>query len=619
MSGSQTEEIKARLDIVEFIQSYVRLEKAGINFKACCPFHSEKTPSFFVSPSRQTWHCFGGCGEGGDIFKFVMKIEGLEFPEALRLLGTRAGVTITRENPLLRSARNRLYDVCEAAAHIYERALLTTPAPKEYLKARGIKEETVRAFRIGYVPDEWDFILKELARKGFTAEDAEHAGLAIRRGLTQTGTQTNADKFPPRESARWYDRFRSRIMFPIADANGRIIGFGGRIFESGIKNKESGRTEAKYINSPQTLIYDKSRVLYGFDRAKQEIRAKNRAVVVEGYMDCVMSHQAGIAHTIAVSGTAFTPQQLKVLRRLCDTLVSSFDADAAGESATRRSLALAAQFDFTRLIAAIPSGKDPADTVKDDPTSWRAAVEDAKPMVAFYFDQVFGRENHETAEGKKKISSALLPFVAELSDEIEKAHWIAELAHKLDVPEDAIRKDLSRRAFADVPRAHSGGIVSGTPGHPPAGGHSGQDGQSGETIPSRRALLEDRLVALLAAASEDVRGSVAHEEIGFVSDMNGRLFRVLACGVHDSGTDIASHLEDLRFKGEMFASQISDVGAEVLLCVRELKELSLREQLRVLPAEIQHKERAGDQEGAEFLMKKHKSYAELLNRLHKSA
>ncbi|MBI2053392.1 MAG: DNA primase, partial [Candidatus Sungbacteria bacterium] len=430
MSGSQTEEIKARLDIVEFIQSYVRLDKAGINFKACCPFHSEKTPSFFVSPSRQTWHCFGGCGEGGDIFKFVMKIEGLEFPEALRLLGARAGVTITRENPALRSARNRLYDVCEAAAHIYERALLTTPAPKEYLKARGIKEETVRAFRIGYVPDEWDFVLKGLARKGFTAEDAEHAGLALR----SEGT------------SRRHDRFRSRIMFPIADANGRVIGFGGRIFEeTRDKRQETSSSSAvshiaevhvaKYINSPQTLIYDKSRVLYGFDRAKQEIRAKNRAVVVEGYMDCVMSHQAGIAHTIAVSGTAFTATQLKVLRRLCDTLVSSFDADAAGESATRRSLALAAQFDFTRLIAAIPSGKDPADTVKDDPASWRAAVEDAKPMVAFYFDQVFGREDPETAEGKKKISSALLPFVAELSDEIEKAHWIAELAQKLNVPE----------------------------------------------------------------------------------------------------------------------------------------------------------------------------------------
>lgn len=575
MSGSQTEEIKARLDIVEFIQSYVRLDKAGVNFKACCPFHSEKTPSFFVSPARQTWHCFGGCGEGGDIFKFVMKIEGLDFPEALRLLGARAGVEITRENPALRSARNRLYDVCEAAAKIYERTLLTTSAPKEYLKARGIKEETVRAFRIGYVPDEWDFILRELGRKGFTAEDAEHAGLALRS----------------EGASRRHDRFRGRIMFPIADANGRVIGFGGRIFESGIKNKESGRTEAKYINSPQTLIYDKSRVLYGFDRAKQEIRAKNRAVVVEGYMDCVMSHQAGIAHTIAVSGTAFTPQQLKVLRRICDTLVSSFDADAAGESATRRSLALAAQFDFTRLIAAIPSGKDPADTVREDPASWRAAVEDAKPMVAFYFDKVFAHEEAASAEGKKKISSALLPFVAELTDEIEKAHWIAELARKLDVPEDAIRKDMQRRAYAkdeSAPRFSAAGNAADV---------------SSPAVPSRRSMLEDRLVALLASADEGVRAVAAGEEVIFGSDMNGRLFRVLAQGAHDAGADIASRLEDLRFQGEMLISQITDVPAEIRLCIQYLKDISNREERRALGAEIERKERAGDRDGAESLLK----------------
>lgn len=586
MRGSQTEEIKARLDIVEFIQSYVRLEKAGINFKACCPFHTEKTPSFFVSPSRQTWHCFGGCGEGGDIFKFVMKIEGLEFPEALRLLGSRAGVEITRENPALRSARNRLYDVCEAAAKIYERTLLTTPEPKEYLKARGICEETVRAFRIGYVPDEWDFILGELAKKGFTPEDAEHAGLALyAEGMS-----------------RRYDRFRGRIMFPIADANSRIIGFGGRIFqrESGVKNQESGRVEAKYINTPQTLIYDKSRVLYGFDKAKQGIRTKNRAVVVEGYMDCVMSHQAGVTHTIAVSGTAFTSPQLKILRRLCDTLVSSFDADAAGESATRRSLALAAQFDFTRLIAAIPSGKDPADTVKEDPASWRTAVEEAKPMVAFYFDKVFGRENPATAEGKKKISSVLLPFVAELSDEIEKAHWIAELARKLDVPEDAIRKDLNRKPLAESARRPPGRAVS-------------DDEQ--RAVPSRRAMLEDRLVALLAAAGDEVRGALRGEEIGFASDMNGRLFKVLACGVHDSGADIASCLEDLRFKGEILSSQISDARVEILLCARELKKLSLREQLQTLGAEIERKERVGDHEGAASLLKDHRVHSERLRLL----
>jgi len=578
MINSPTEEIKARLDIVEFIRSYVRLEKAGINFKAPCPFHTEKTPSFFVSPIRQTWHCFGGCGEGGDIFKFVMKIEGLDFPEALRLLAGRAGVVIARENPALRSERNRLYDVCEAAARIFERRLLLTAEPKEYLKSRAMSEETVRRFRIGWAPPSWNFILKSLAQKKFTPEDAEHAGLAIR-----------SDK---NDGSR-YDRFRSRIMFPITDASGRVIGFGGRIFETGGAGDASERTEAKYINTPQTLIYDKSRALYGFDKAKQEIRAKNNVVVTEGYMDCVMSHQAGVTHTIAVSGTALTAQQLKILRRLCDTMICSFDADAAGESATRRSLALAAQFDFTRLIAAIPSGKDPADTVREDPSLWRDAVAGAKPVVAFYFEKAFREENPAAAEGKKKIAASLLPLIAELADEIEKAHWIGELSRRLAVPEEAIRGDMQRAAAAERDRLGGRGAAMSDAG-----------GAKAPPAPlSRRELLEDRLIALLAADSDEIRALVIGEDIIFASEMNGRLFQVLVRGAHDSGTDIVAYMEDIRFKGEMVTSQIADARAEILLCIRELKELFKREQRRVIGAEIARQERAGDHEGAESSVK----------------
>ena len=615
MTHSPTEEIKARLDIVEFIRSYVRLEKAGINFKAPCPFHTEKTPSFFVSPTRQTWHCFGGCGEGGDIFKFVMKIEGLDFPEALRLLGTRAGVVIARENPALHSERNRLYDVCEAAAGVFERQLLMTTEPKEYLKSRGMTEETARRFRIGWAPASWDFLIRALAKKGFTPEDAEHAGLAIRRGFTQTGTQINADK-SLRESTGRYDRFRGRIMFPITDANARVIGFGGRIFDTQINaEKQSARISAdtdprasaqgaKYINTPQTLIYDKSRALYGFDKAKQEIRAKNNVVVTEGYMDCVMSHQAGIAHTIAVSGTALTAHQLTILRRLCDTMTCSFDADAAGESATRRSLVLAAQHDFTRLIAAIPSGKDPADTVKENPKAWQDAVAAAKPVVAFYFDKAFREENPETAEGKKKIAASLLPWIAELADEIEKSHWIGDLARKLGVSEEAIRRDLQRKGAP----APSGARVGMDPAPAAASAHA----------PSRRALLEDRFVALLAAVADNIRASYASEEIDFAAEMNGRLFRLLTASAHDAGADIAAGLDDARFRGEMLASQIADVPAEIMLCARYLKEIINQEKRRALETEIGRKERSGDRDGTASDLQEFDRYAKGSIRLHKS-
>ncbi len=592
MTHSPTEEIKARLDIVEFIQSYVRLEKAGINFKAACPFHTEKTPSFFVSPTRQTWHCFGGCGEGGDIFKFVMKIEGADFPEALRLLGSRAGVVIARENPALRSERNRLHDVCDAAASIFERRLLLTAEPKEYLKSRGIAEETVRAFRIGFAPPSWDFLLTALAQKGYKPEEVEHAGLAIR-----------SDK-----DASRYDRFRSRIMFPITDANSRVIGFGGRIFQSeaGNRKPEAGIGEAKYINTPQTLIYDKSRALYGFDKAKQEIRAKNSVVVTEGYMDCVMSHQAGIKHAIAVSGTALTAHQLKTLRRLCDTVICSFDADAAGESATRRSLALAAQHDFTRLVAAIPSGKDPADTVRENPAAWRDAVAGAKPVVAFYFDKAFREENPAAVEGKKKIAALLLPWIAELADEIEKSYWIADLARRLAVPEEAIRKDLQRTGMAG--RAAPSRADQNNAGEPVA-------------PPARRELLEDRLLALLAGAAEGSKiKELSRSQIIFVSDVRERLFAALTNGagvssVETPADDVAAHLADARFRGEILREKIFDPDEEIRLCVRELEKISLKDRLGKLGGEIEQRERERDHLSVTTLLEDFRMLSERLRAL----
>ncbi|MDZ4284817.1 MAG: DNA primase, partial [Patescibacteria group bacterium] len=406
------EEIKARLDIVEFIQSYVRLQKAGVNYKANCPFHGEKTPSFFVSPARASWHCFG-CGKGGDVFQFLMEMEGHSFPEVLNLLAERTGVIIRRENPQARSERGRLGALCESAAQFFIIELGRASDVQNYLSERGLTPETIKNFRIGFAPQSWETLSRALGTKGFTQEEIGKAGLAI--------------KSPERGS--WYDRFRSRIMFPIADPSGKVIGFGGRIFEDPKAPAQGGSASGgKYINTPQTPLYDKSSVLYGFDRARQEIRKKNTAVIVEGYMDCVMSHQAGVTHTVAVSGTALTVQQLKILRRLAETLVCSFDADGAGESATRRSLALAAQFDFDRRVAHIPSGNDPADTVREDPAAWARAVETAKPVVEFYTERAFARENPATASGKKAITALLLPFLRELTDEVERAHWIGELS-----------------------------------------------------------------------------------------------------------------------------------------------------------------------------------------------
>jgi len=570
--NSPIEEIKARLNVVDVIQGYIRLQKAGINYKANCPFHGEKTPSFFVSPTRQIWHCFG-CGRGGDHFKFIMEIEGHDFPEALRLLAGRAGVILKREDPRLRSERNRLYDVCEAAAGFFEKNLALTPAVLQYVGARGILPATAKEFRIGFAPKSWDTLLKFLQGQGFSADDTEKAGLAIRSEDKQS----------------IYDRFRGRIIFPIFDASGRSIGFGGRIFDAadtrGHQDRGQTQNEAKYVNTPNTLIYDKSKVLYGFDKAKQDIRVRGHAVVVEGYMDCVMSHQAGIKNPIAVSGTAFTPHELGMIKRLADTLIFSFDADAAGESATRRSLALAAEFEFERKIVEIPSGKDPADAVLENPESWRTAVAGALPVVEFYYRKAFSRFDPKTPEGKKEITALVMPYVAELGDEIQKAHWIQKLSSDLVVPREAVDKELRRRIPGSA-RGESAPSVSP------------------ESIPTRRDLLEERLLALLTVIASDIQSSLGDSPyLSFTVSLNAEIFAILRAGAPSTMPEhLTDHYSMLRFKGEILKEITDSPVTEFRLSQRELEKECVRDRLFTIKGEIEHLEKSGNQADVALLL-----------------
>ncbi len=568
---SPVEEIKSRLDIVEFIQGYIRLQKAGVNFRANCPLHGEKTPSFFVTPARQIWHCFG-CGKGGDIFQFVMEMEGHDFPEALKLLADRAGVVLQREDPRIRSERNRLYDISEEAARIFQQCFSVSDPAKAYIASRGLAPETVAKFRVGFAPQSWDFLLNALIKRGFTKEEIEHAGLAIKK---QDGSSV-------------YDRFRSRIMFPIADSSGRIIGFGGRIFspspDTASQAVPTDKVEAKYINTPQTMIYDKSSVLYAFDVAKQDIRVQNKVVLVEGYMDCVMSHQAGVTHTVAVSGTALTPRQLQMLRRLCDTIISSFDTDAAGESATRRSLALASEFDFERRVAHIHTGKDPADAVLENPALWRDAVEQAKPVVDFYVEKAFVEHDPATPAGKKAIADMVLPFIADLFDAIQKDHWVKQLARRLDVSEESIRSELNRRK-------------NNAPPEPRAQIDQIQHGES-QHIYDRRERLEEKFLTLLAMVPEELRIRELKEHyIVFRSAEKQNIFALLTSPA-DSGvtqvTSAAQELEMFKFKSEVEGSDIQNIEQEFLVCKRELEKESIKEQMYERQEEIAEKEKEGD-------------------------
>lgn len=594
----QIDDIKARLDIVELVQSYIRLNKAGSNYKALCPFHAEKTPSFNVSPARQIWHCFG-CGKGGSHFDFVMEIEGLEFRDALELLAKRAGVTLHREDPRARSERTRLYQLVEEAARIFEATLHSAKNPTvrisaqlAYLKSRGLTDETIQAWRVGYAPDSWDFLTRALQQKSFRMGEIERAGLAVKS-----------------EQGSHYDRFRSRIVFPIADASGRVVGFSGRIFEPAESMKAASAKAtapaAKYINTPATPIYDKSKVLYGFDRAKEEIRKQNAVVLVEGQMDAILSHQAGIKNAVAVSGTALTAQQLQTLKRLSSTIISSFDRDAAGEAATKRSLDLAAAFGFERRVAALPPGlKDPAEAASADPALWQKAVAEARPIVQFFLDLALARHDRRTAAGKRAIAAEVLPEVKVLSSEVEKAHWLQELARLLSTPEEALWRELEKTKPArpaSLPAGQAGGPAAPSTLLP-------REERAAEAGPDRHRQLESLLLGTLIRYPE--RGAAIPEvpRYAFLDERHIEILGIIESALRENVREhsalmaaIPAEFRDaanyLAFQAEVILERIentSERAREIMVCVRELEREWARGKLRELSAEISRAEQAKD-------------------------
>src|SRR3989344_4734019 len=589
MSDPVIQEIKSRLDIVPFVQGYVKLSKAGINWKGLCPFHSEKTPSFIVSPTRQTWHCFG-CSKGGDIFKFVMELENMKFREAQKALADRAGGELTREDPKLRTARERMFSIMEAATLFFQKQLEKTPAVLEYLKKRGLKPETIKDFRIGYAPDSWDSLSVYLSGKGFTADEFVASGLGLK-----SEKRLNS----------YYDRFRNRVMFPLADANGKVIAFSGRIFERGKKTDE-----AKYVNSPQTLIYDKSRALYGFDKAKEHIRKKNRCVVVEGQMDIILSHQAGVKETVAVSGTTLTSKHLEILKRLTDTLISSFDTDDAGETATRRSLDLAAAYDFNRKVAIIPKGKDPADAVLLDPAIWTKAVEEATSLLDFYYARGEKKFSLKTPEGKKEFSRFLLPEIAKLENEIEKAHWVSKMAGSLGIKEDAVWAELRRyKRVIDAPARDR--VESESPAKLKTQKLEDRILGAYFLYPATRPLLEGHDRGLVFAISPN--GEI-------LSVVEGALARDAALEsvpelIRQVPEEWREYIDRLIFEVEALFQDVRDAEEEILTCIREVERERLKERLVILAESISQAEKSEDILRLESLLKDFRSASEWLGRL----
>jgi len=428
--GSNTEEIKQRLDLADLIQEYVKLTPAGGNFKARCPFHNEKTPSFMVSPEKQIWHCFG-CGLGGDHFEFIKKIEGIEFPEALRILAQKANVTLDFHNPEVHSHKTKLVDIGAEIASFWHQKLKTDASAeviRKYLEERKVGQQSIDEFMLGYSADSWDEVIKFLQNKGYSLLEISQAGLSV-----------------PGNQNRPYDRFRGRLMFPIRNVHGNVVGFGAR------KMKEED-TGGKYINSPQSDIYNKSEILYNLDQAKMEIKRLDYAILVEGYMDVLACHKAGTKNVVAVSGTSLTEGQIRLLKRYTQNVMIAFDADVAGTLANLRGIDLAWQSGLNVKVIHLPQGKDPDDLIKASAEEWRQLVGKADNFMDYIFIVTLENLDLTRVDHKKKAAQKLLKVIAKLGDEVERSHYLNKLAKKLGVDEESLKKVLARLKNKDQAR-----------------------------------------------------------------------------------------------------------------------------------------------------------------------
>ncbi len=432
--SSSVDQIKSRIDIVSLVSSYMKLDKAGKSWKGKCPFHNEKTPSFFVSPERGSYYCFG-CSASGDIFTFVEEFEGLDFKGALLLLADRAGVvleTYSKENKEERSEKEKLYETMEEATKFFENNLKTEKSAQEYLKSRGLEDKTIKDFRIGWAILDWRKLYDHLKGKGFTDMEIERAGLA---------------KHPEDAGKAMYDRFRGRVMFPISDSSGRIIAFSGRILV------DDGKS-AKYLNSPETLIFDKSSILFGIDKAKDSIRKNNFSILVEGQMDLVLSHQAGFKNTVASSGTAMADSilskeniinNLGLICRLSKNIVLAYDADKAGINASNRFAKIALALGMDVKVADMKEGMDPADIISKNGTeSWREAIRNSKHFIPFMLEAILKELSPDQRKIGKSVRERLLPFLNELESSIEKSHFITLISNGSGISEKALLEDLNK-------------------------------------------------------------------------------------------------------------------------------------------------------------------------------
>ena len=540
MMNSPVQKIKERLSIEDVVSSYIKLDQAGSNLKANCPFHNEKTPSFFVSPDRGSYYCFG-CGAKGDIFSFVEEFEGLDFKGALKILANKAGVILEQYNTEEESEKERLYRVMEKATKFYCENLNKNGKTLEYLKSRGVNDNSITDFRIGFAKDDWRELYNYLRSKNFTDLEIELAGLA------------------KKSEKGYYDRFRGRIMFPISDSSGRVIAFSGRLFV------DDGKS-AKYLNSTDTPIFSKSAVLFGLDKAKDSIRKNNFSILVEGQFDLVLSHQAGFRNTVATSGTALSDStvskenlvsNLGLVRRLSQNIVLAFDADKAGINAAVRASKIALSLDMDVKVAKMPEGVDPADLIsKNGKDAWHESIRNSKHIIEFLLDRILNNKDRDTRYIGREIKEKILPYVDSINSAIEKAHFIKLISDQTGIPESALKDDLkkveqeSKFERKEIEKA-----------------------KDIESKMFKKDYIERRLLGVV------LWQKTLKEQVLDVENILKEISEILKIEVNDVFKKVENNKEDLIFEAEVFYASDVDLKKDVSELLDNLKEEYFKEEL----------------------------------------
>ena len=593
--SSPVDQIKERLSIVDVISSYLKLEKAGKNYKAKCPFHNEKTPSFFVSPERGSFYCFG-CSKHGDVFNFVQEFEGLDFKGALQLLARQAGVQLKELSSRVVREKEKIYKVMEEATIFYEELLGKNISAKKYLKERGLKESTIRDFRIGFVPSKWREIYSYLRKKSFTDREIELAGFIK---ITHNDSQTDAHV---------YDRFRGRIMFPIFDSSGRVVAFSGRLLQDNEK-------APKYLNSPDTPIFSKADIFYGLHKAKAAIRKKDFSILVEGQMDLLISHQAGFTNTVALSGTALTSSTMLEgeeklnnfgqIVSLSKNMIIAFDSDLAGVAASGRAAGIALREGLNVKIAQLPLGVDPADFILSHPKEkWQNILRSSKHVILFYLDKILTGEASLLEKGQI-VREEVLPYVSALESNIDKSYFVREISQRAQIKEESIWEDLKKIKPSYSPRPTADAVSD-------LGAKSQLESEAEKKRREclRKDFLARRILGIVFWQETLDRPTIKVEEIKnkFKDVIGEDYFKELQ-------NAFVGNKQELIFEAEVFyqnSDKILDDVKEILL---HLKEDNLSEKLGQRMQALNVAEKEGKHDEATHLLKECHELSQKINEI----